>query len=147
MTKDQRRVSSFVIRFTQHLWKDQQGVPHLQWRGNIRHVQGDQQASFTDLEEALSFIRHHLTQLTLDASAGESQAEQKLILQQSFKLWEGLVSSYTDMMKDTIDYAFDQSDALKSMVDEVVARTLKSWDLPLGAENQRISAVLDKLKA
>ncbi len=147
MNNDQRHVASFVIRFTQHTWKDQQGEPRLQWRGQIRHVQDDQQISFTDLEEALSFMRQHLTQLTLEAAAGESHSGQESLLRESFKLWEGLVSSYTDMMKATIERTFGQSEVLKGEVEGAVERALQSWDVTAGADTLKVTAALDRLNA
>jgi len=145
MTKDQRRVASFVIRFTQHVWKDQMEEPHMQWRGHIRHVQGDQDASFTDLNEALSFIRDHLDQLTMEAAAGESQSKQELLMGESFKLWEGLTSSYAEMMKEAFQRTFNQSDALKGEVDEAIERAMQSWNIPLGTDRRRIEEALDRL--
>ena len=147
MTKDQRSVASFVIRFTQHLWKDQTEEPRMQWRGHIRHVQGDQEASFADLNEALAFIRDHLTQLTMEAAAGKSQTEQELILRESFKLWEGLASTYTEMVKDALQRTVDQSEVMKGQLDEAVARALQSWDVPGGRSRMRVNAALDKLNA
>ena len=35
-------IASFMLRFTQEMWRDMQGEPHIRWRGHIRHVQGDQ---------------------------------------------------------------------------------------------------------
>ncbi|HSF83622.1 MAG TPA: hypothetical protein VLA49_20485 [Anaerolineales bacterium] len=147
MTKDQRSVASFVIRFTQHLWKDEGEEPHLQWRGHIRHVQGDQEASFTDLNDALVFIRDHLTQLTLIAAADEKLTEQERILGESFKLWEGLTSSYVEMMKDALQRTLKQSDAMTGQLDEAVARAQRSWNMPLSADRQKIDTALEQLNA
>lgn len=147
MTKDQRRVASFVIRFTQHLWKDQTEEPRMQWRGHIRHVQGDQEASFTDLNEALSFIRYHLTQLTMEAAAGESQSEQETIMRESFKLWEGLASSYTELMKEALQRTLDQSEVMKGQLDEAVGRALQSWNMPIGSDSKRVTSAIDKLNS
>lgn len=43
-------ISSFILRFTQESDADQP------WRGVVRHVQSDEEARFTRIEEALQFI-------------------------------------------------------------------------------------------
>ncbi len=43
-------ISSFILRFTQESEAD------LPWRGVVRHVQSDEEARFTRIEEALRFI-------------------------------------------------------------------------------------------
>ncbi len=43
-------ISSFILRFTQESETD------LPWRGVVRHVQSDEEARFTRIEEALRFI-------------------------------------------------------------------------------------------
>lgn len=42
--------SSFILRFTQESDAD------LPWRGVVRHVQSDEEARFTRIEEVLRFI-------------------------------------------------------------------------------------------
>lgn len=43
-------ISSFILRFTQESDAD------TPWRGVVRHVQSDEEARFTRVEEALRFI-------------------------------------------------------------------------------------------
>lgn len=43
-------ISSFILRFTQESDAD------LPWRGVVRHVQSDEEARFTRIDEALRFI-------------------------------------------------------------------------------------------
>lgn len=43
-------ISSFILRFTQETDAD------LPWRGVVRHVQSDEEARFTRIEEAMRFI-------------------------------------------------------------------------------------------
>ena len=62
MTDTQRDVASFLIRFTQDLWRSPTGDPQIAWRGHIRHVQGETEETFTDFAEALKFIQDHLAQ-------------------------------------------------------------------------------------
>jgi hypothetical protein len=43
-------ISSFILRFTHETDAD------LPWRGVVRHVQSDEEARFTRIEEALRFL-------------------------------------------------------------------------------------------
>lgn len=51
-------VASFVIRFTQETRLD--ADPLTPWRAVIRHVQSDQEAHFTRMNEALAFIGQYV---------------------------------------------------------------------------------------
>lgn len=51
-------IVSFVIRFTQEPGADVHGVPH--YRCSIRHVQSDQESSFTSWADAVDFIRSYI---------------------------------------------------------------------------------------
>ena len=54
-------VASFVLRFTQDLWQDDEEDSHVRWRGHIKHVQGEGESRFTDFAEAVAFIQQNLT--------------------------------------------------------------------------------------
>jgi hypothetical protein len=52
-------IASFIVRFTQE--QSLEAKPLIDgWRGVIRHVQSNQQAGFTRMEEALSFISRYV---------------------------------------------------------------------------------------
>jgi hypothetical protein len=51
-------IASFVLRFTQELTPDKQRV--RPWRAVIRHVQSNEEAHFTEMDEALDFIGHYV---------------------------------------------------------------------------------------
>lgn len=129
MIKTQNNIASFVLRFTQELWRDAQGEPHVQWRGHIRHVQGDEEGRFTDFAEAVAFIQRYLTQLTLEALTGGQPMNQEKVLQESFKIWEQFASSYTDMMFETMQHTVKQSEAFREQFDQAAERALKTWQL------------------
>lgn len=134
MVDDQRSIASFMIRFTQHIYRDEDDAPQVQWRGQINHVQGDGQLTFTDLSEALAFIQRHLTQLTLDATAGEDKAEQEELLSKSYVIWEQFADAYSQMMFETMRQSIDQSEAIKTQMEDAVGMAMKTWQIP-GAEN------------
>jgi hypothetical protein len=51
-------IASFVLRFTQERTSDTESV--TPWRAVIRHVQSDEEAHFTRMDEALTFIRRYV---------------------------------------------------------------------------------------
>ncbi|MBI1882551.1 MAG: hypothetical protein HYR94_30625 [Chloroflexi bacterium] len=130
MLKVQNSIASFVLRFTQELWRDDNGEPHVQWRGHIRHVQGDEEDRFTDFAEAVSFIQRYLTQLTLEALAGGQSMSQEKVLRESFKVWEQFASSYADLMFEAMQRTVKQSEAFRDQLDQATERALKVWHLP-----------------
>ncbi|MEJ2262140.1 MAG: hypothetical protein P8X95_01755 [Anaerolineales bacterium] len=145
MTESQRRIASFVVRFTQHLWNDPQEEPHVQWRGRIRHVQSDQEANFSELNEVLTFIRQQLTQLTLEATEGRAETEREKVLGESFKLWEELASTYSEMVSDAMLQAFKQSESFKTEVDAAVAKALQAWGSPVKSERVAIAEAVERI--
>lgn len=141
MIKTQNNIASFVLRFTQELWRDAQGEPHVQWRGHIRHVQGDEEDRFTDFAEAVAFIQRYLTQLTLEALTGGQPMNQEKVLQESFKVWEQFAASYTDMMFETMQHTVKQSEAFREQLDQAAERALKAWQLSPPPNKQLVEAI------
>ncbi|GAB4433837.1 MAG: hypothetical protein Fur0044_31320 [Anaerolineae bacterium] len=142
MIKTQNNIASFVLRFTQELWRDAQGEPHVQWRGHIRHVQGDEEDRFTDFAEAVAFIQRYLTQLTLETLTGGQPMNQEKVLQESFKVWEQFAASYTDMMFETMQQTVKQSEAFREQFDQAAERALKVWQLsPQPQYGQLVEAI------
>jgi hypothetical protein len=146
MFKIQNNVASFVLRFTQELWRDAQGEPHVRWRGHIRHVQGDEEDRFTDFAEAVVFIQRYLIQLTRNAFAGGQARQQEKIVQENFKVWEQFASSYTDMMFEAMERTVKQSQTLKEQINQATERTLKAWQLPIQSDQQQIVEAINILQ-
>jgi DNA anti-recombination protein RmuC len=148
--KTQRDIASFVLRFTQDLWQDPYGEPRVQWRGHIRHIQGDEETHFTGLAEALSFIQQKLVKHTLDvleALPGDVEMDQQKTLRESFKLWEDLTSSYTNLMFDVAQRTIEQSDAFQAQVGEMMRAALQTWPHPSQADQAKLTARLEALQA
>ena len=147
MTKTQRDVASFVLRFTQDLWQDAEGEPHVEWRGHIRHVQSDEEVRFTDFSEAATFIQRSLMELTLgtlDNLSREKEVDRGTPLRESFKLWERFASSYTDMMLDAMDRTVKQSEEVKQQMEKAIAESLGMWMQP---SQKGRNEVLESLEA
>ena len=147
MVEDQRSIASFMIRFTQHIWRDSQDEPQVQWRGQINHVQGDDEITFTDLTEALEFIQRHLTQLTMDATSSEDKQDREKVLDKSYILWEQFAATYSNMVFDALRNTINQSEVIKSQMDEAVGTALKSWQKPVAAERDEILSAIDDLNS
>ncbi len=147
MTKA-HNIASFVLRFTQELWQDANGEPHVRWRGHIRHVQGQDEGRFTDFAEAVAFMQHHLTELTAETLAdGTNGSEQEeRIFRESIKLWEKFASSYTGLMSKAIDQSIKRSEVFKEQVDEVKEQALKPW-LFYGQSNRKQIEILNAIES
>lgn len=145
--KPQNNVASFVLRFTQEMWRDAQDEPHVQWRGHIRHVQGDEEDRFTDFAKAVAFIQRYLAQLTMEAIAGGQNMNQEKVLQESFKLWEQFASSYTGMMFEAMEQTVKQSQTFKEQIDQATQRALKAWQFSGQPDQKQMIEVLKSLQA
>ena len=102
----QRSVASFMLRFTQDLWQDENGDPKVQWRGRINHVQGDEEIPFTDFTEALTFIQKQMQELTLKAFPAADPGTQEKALTESFKLWEQFTANIGSQVSDAFAKTF-----------------------------------------
>jgi hypothetical protein len=145
MTKT-HNIASFVLRFTQELWQDTQGEPHVRWRGHIRHVQGNEEDHFIDFTEALTFIQRYLIELTLDSLSGENTVSQEKAFKESFKLWEQFASTYTDMMFQAMEQSIKQSETFKEQVDQATEQVFKAWQLPAQPGQDKILGALNTLQ-
>jgi hypothetical protein len=100
--KPQREIASFMVRFTQDLWQDPQGEPRIEWRGQIQRIQDGETLRFTDLAEAVSFIKDSLLTLTLRCCPKDDQSYQEKAMQESFRLWERFAQNYTSMIVEAM---------------------------------------------
>ncbi len=97
------QTASFLLRFTQNMYKDEGGESNIQWRGKITHVQGDDQKNFSELKDAMEFIQAKLSDLTLSSlEENTSDEEKEGILNKSLDIWKRLASQYPKMVVDVI---------------------------------------------
>jgi hypothetical protein len=125
--KPQRETASFVLRFTHDLWQDQQGEPRVEWRGQVSRVQDGTELRFTDLAEAISFIKDSLVKLTLGCTPKGDQAYQEKAVQESFKLWERFAEGYTDMIISAMQRRARQPEAIEQQLDEAMEQPIQPW--------------------
>ena len=67
MSVKKEETASFVLRFNQKIFHTEEGDPQVQWRGNIRHVQGGDEQRFSEFDEVVQFIQGKLAELTIQA--------------------------------------------------------------------------------
>lgn len=56
MAKKADQTASFMVRFNQIIFEDK-GESKVQWRGKVSHVQGGDDQSFSDFNDAVKFIQ------------------------------------------------------------------------------------------
>ena len=101
MSVKKEETASFMLRFTQKIFQSEDGEPQVQWRGNIRHVQGGDEKRFSDFDGAVEFIQSKLADLTIQAMEDKSPEEQKGILSKSFDLWKKMATEGPRMVMET----------------------------------------------
>ena len=129
MPTKKEETASFVLRFTQKIFQNEQQESEVQWRGNIRHVQGGQEKRFSEFKEVVDFIQEKLADLTIQAMGEKTPEEQKGILATSFELWKRMSTTYPKMVLDTIK---DPKAGVEQIQDEV---------------NQQLKGVKDTISA
>ena len=102
MSIKKEETASFMIRFTQKIFKNDSGDNQIQWRGNIRHVQGGEEQRFSGFEEVVGFIQSKLADLTIQAMEDKSPEDQKSILSKSYALWKKMAMEGPRMVMETI---------------------------------------------
>lgn len=141
--KGQRDIASFVLRFTQDLWRDDGGEPRVEWRGHIRRVQDGEELRFTDIAEAMNFIQNSLMQVTANALPKEDQSYREKAMRESLKLWESFAESYTTLFVNAMEKSVKQSEVFQKQVNETVEQVMKPWWL-MGLPGQANEKKSDK---
>lgn len=134
MATKKEETASFVLRFTQKIFEGETGEPQVQWRGNIRHVQGGEEKRFSEFEEVTQFIQSKLAELTIVAMENKTPEQQKGILSKSFELWKRMTSETPKMVIETI------KDPMKGVV-QLQTQISQVGD----AINQRVENTLSQL--
>lgn len=146
--------ASFVLRFTQKIFENDEGEPQVQWRGNIRHVQGGDEKRFSEFEDVVQFIQGKLADLTIIAMEDKTPEEQKGILAKSFNLWKRMALDAPKMVIDTIKDPKKQvaqfQDQLENQISQVkdeIGQKLEidSWLRTSKADYKHIVQLLKKM--
>ncbi|WP_452226683.1 hypothetical protein [Lacinutrix cladophorae] len=101
MAKKADQTASFMVRFNQIIFEED-GESKVQWRGKVSHVQGGEDESFTNFNDAVAFIQERLGDLTLEATKDESPEVQDSLLKKSFSLWKTMAKEGPKVIMETI---------------------------------------------
>ena len=101
MAKKADQTASFMVRFNQIIFEEE-GEPKVQWRGKVSHVQGGEDQSFSDFNDAVKFIQERLADLTIEATKDKSPEQQDSLLKKSFSLWKTVAKEGPKVIMDTI---------------------------------------------
>ncbi|MEL6257228.1 MAG: hypothetical protein AAFR87_34860 [Bacteroidota bacterium] len=154
MSQKKDETASFMLRFTQKIFNSESGEPQVQWRGNIRHVQGGEEKRFSDFDEALGFIQSKLADLTIGAMEDKPLEEQKGILSKSFDLWKKMAFDGPKFMMETIKDPKKQVEQLQDQIQDQIEQVkggfsqkleLNSWLAASKNDYQQIMQTLGQL--
>ncbi|MEM8889379.1 MAG: hypothetical protein AAGD28_15480 [Bacteroidota bacterium] len=154
MSSKKDETASFMLRFTQKIFNNESGEPQVQWRGNIRHVQGGEEKRFSEFDEALTFIQSKLADLTIMAMEDKPFEEQKGIMSKSFDLWKRMAFDGPRMVMETLKDPKKQvaqlQDQLQDQIDQVKGGfsqklELNSWLAASKSDYQQIMKQLGQL--
>ncbi len=154
MAAKKDETASFMLRFTQKIFTNDSGEPEVQWRGNIRHVQGGEEQRFSNFDEVVSFIQSKLADLTIQAMEDKPPEEQKGILSKSFDLWKKMAFEGPRMVMETIKDPKKQvaqlQDQLQDQIDQVKGGLtqkleMNSWLAASKSDYQKIMQLLGEL--
>ncbi len=150
MSKSTDQTISFVVRFTQKIFQDDQGEDHVQWRGRISHVQGGDQVNFTEFNTAVEFIQEKLAALTVQATEHRSKEYQEGILQKSFDIWKKMATEGPRMVIEAIRDPKKQvaqiQDQISHVSDEISQKIeIDDWRTASRSDLKKVMSMLEKL--
>ena len=156
MSKKQEETASFLIRFRQMIYENETGESAVQWRGQIRHVQGGEEKRFSEFSEVVEFVQDKLSELTLQAMENKSPEEQKNIITKSLDLWKKVASTAPKRLMDTIKDPKAQVVHLQEQIQEQIQEVQESIGQKLdidvlkrfsGQDSEEIMKKLDDLSS
>lgn len=118
MAVKKEETASFVLRLSQKIFDNDKGEPHIEWRGNIRHVQSGDETRFSNFEDAQDFVQQKLTDMTLKAVEDKSESDQRGILTKSFDFWKKMASATPKLVLDSIKDPKKQAAQLQEQIQE-----------------------------
>lgn len=100
--KPKRDIASFVLRFTQDIWQDDNGEPRVEWRGHVRHVQDGKELHFKDVAEAVHFFQDVLLHRTNECMKQAEEGERQKVVAESKKLWMRFADTYGERLAEAV---------------------------------------------
>ena len=150
MSAKKEETASFVLRFTQKVFVESEGEHQVQWRGNIRHVQGGDEKRFSKFEEVVTFIQEKLADLTIIAMEDKTPEEQKGILSKSYELWKKMALNYPKIVMETIKDPKHQVEHLQQQINQMgdaIGQKLEidNWRTSSKADLQKVMDLMEKM--
>jgi len=143
MANKKEETASFVLRFNQKIFNNESGEPQVQWRGNIRHVQGGEEKRFSEFDEVVKFIQTKLADLTIVAMEDKTPEEQKGILAKSFDLWKRMATDAPKMVLETIKDPKKQVAQIQEQIQEQLSQVKEDIGEKLEIDSWRGSSKAD----
>jgi hypothetical protein len=136
---------SFVLRFVREAGEEQQA----RWRGVVKHVQSNTEASFSQFSEALAFMQgyvNEVAQASFEESRrmGEGFSETNEYATNVFaanpfaettRLW----GDYTKMMMDSMGEAMSSGAGVTKPMEEMMNATLSAWGMSTSSGSKQES--------
>jgi hypothetical protein len=138
MATKKDETASFVLRFTQKIFHNEDGEPQIQWRGTMRHVQSGSEKNFSKFEDVTQFIQGILTDLTVQAMENKSPEEQKGILAKSFDLWKKVALDAPKMVIDSIKDPKKQAHQIQEQIQEQFSQVGDAFNQKLEDARQKL---------
>jgi ABC-type phosphate transport system auxiliary subunit len=126
---------SFVLRFVREAGEEQQA----RWRGVVKHVQSNSEASFSQFSEAFAFMQSYVNDIAqasyeetarMGQNFGDANAFATNPFAETTRLWGDFVPRYTQMMMDSMNEAMASSADMVKPMEEMVDSTLSAWGMP-----------------
>jgi hypothetical protein len=126
---------SFVLRFVREAGDEQQA----RWRGVVKHVQSNTEASFSQFAEALAFMQNYVNDVAQSSFKETARMGQTLADPDAFganpftetaRLWGAYMPRYTQMMVDSMNEAMATGADLAKPVEEMMGSTMSAWGMP-----------------
>jgi hypothetical protein len=126
---------SFVLRFVREAGEEQQA----RWRGVVKHVQSNTEASFSQFAEALAFMQGYVNDVAQSsfketAQVGQAMADPSAYGANPFaetaRLWGEYMPRYTQMMVDSVNEAMATGAGMVRPVEEMMESTMTAWGMP-----------------
>jgi uncharacterized protein YukE len=150
MSKTTAQTTSFMMRFTQKIYDNEQGEPTVQWRGRVSHVQSGDQTSFSEFHEAVSFVQKKLAEQTILAIEDKSPEEKEGLISKSFDLWKRMTLDYPklvlEVIKDPKRQVAQIQDQISQVGDELGQKIeIDSWRSATKADFKDLQKQLDSM--
>jgi len=127
---------SFVLRFVREASEEQQA----RWRGVVKHVQSNTEASFSQFSEALAFMQGYVNDIAqssfeetarVGGAFGDPNAYGANPFAETTRLWGEYMPRYTQMMMDSMNEAMVNSADMAKPVEEMMESTMSAWGMPV----------------